>query len=179
MTGKKPTRIERVQQYADGTRSASQIARLTGMTQAHVHTVAHEARQRGIEINLRPVGTIKGECDRSETPWHLVAPLADGTRSAKEIAALLGCEPRRVTNAVAYARRAYGMNVSVQTKRSQSTRKRRQADAVTGGGIRQLVAALTPEARSWLLDTVPPGATLSEAIVAIITDAYFEERSVN
>lgn len=44
-----------------------------------------------------------------------------------------------------------------------------------GCGLMQLAASLPDDMQHWLAAQIPEGATLSDAVRAIITDAYFED----
>lgn len=60
--------------------------------------------------------------------------------------------------------------------RNINTRQDR-SEFVTGGGMIQLLNSMPPPVAHWLIDTIPEGATLSDAIRAIIIDAYHDEIS--
>lgn len=50
-----------------------------------------------------------------------------------------------------------------------------RGEFVVGGGIVQMVAGLPEGIQDWLIDSIPEGATLTDLLRAIITDAYNEE----
>lgn len=45
----------------------------------------------------------------------------------------------------------------------------------SGGGIHQLLKSLPLPVAHWLIDAIPPGATVCDMLRAFITDAYNEE----
>ncbi len=79
-----------------------------------------------------------------------------------EVAAALGCTPARINHITAAVR-------------SGASIRSRIAGVSTGGGMFQLVRGLPEPQAQWLLDQVPPGATLTETLRAIIADAWAED----
>jgi len=167
------TRLQQIQALADGTRTPAEIADELGITRTYCYAIISEARSRGIYVSAAKAPPV-----RSNTPWSEVVPYADGTRTASEIACVMGISQKRVRRAVKYARNAHGVDARLKNTPSW-TKPRNTDDAVlSGGGVHALVARLTPDCRNWLLNQMPAGTTLSEMIAAIVEDAYHDSTDV-
>lgn len=172
-------RWEAVARLADGKRGAAQIAEELGMSIKHVHNAAVLARRHGRFVLLpRP-----HEKKRFGRPaqWRQVADLADGTLSLRQVSEKLGISIAAVKQGATWARREQGAKVRfkyIREKVRPSIAVRLDDGRIkSGGGIRQLVLRLPNNVGEWLVEQIPEGSTLSDLLVAIITDAYHEDNT--
>jgi hypothetical protein len=70
---------------------------------------------------------------------------------------------------------AYMLDIKLENIGSYTTNARKNGISLTPDGSAALVGHMPEEVGKWLWSQVPEGASLGDAIIAIITDAYHDE----
>jgi hypothetical protein len=159
------SRYSLVAQFADGSLTLDEIANATGCSPQQARDAIKAARRSGIDARIKraPTNAVYGG---AVTLRSQVLRLADGTRTIPEIARALGVLEGRVVSTINAARADCRVPVPVK---AAAARYRDRS-------LQQVVDNLPPDIARWLRNSVPPGATLADAVRAIITDAYLDEQ---
>ena len=132
---------------------------------AAIGGVSLKAAQRHIAHKLGPT---------KYPAWSVILPVADGRRSAREIADLLGTTQWTVYR---WARRAReeGHNVHLR-KTSDQTFIITALKGIKTGHIGAVLYGMPRDVVTWVCGQVPEGATLADVVRGYIVDAYLDEK---
>lgn len=107
-------------------------------------------------------------------PWAAILPVADGRRSAREIADLLKTTQWTVYRWARLAREE-GHNIHLR-KTSDQTFIISALKGIKTGHIGAVLYGMPREVVTWVCGQVPEGATLADVVRGYIVDAYFDEK---
>jgi len=104
-----------------------------------------------------------------------VAELLEQRLSYFEIKERTGFSTTRISRLIRFGRGA-GL---IPPRKPSTSRAKMSATLgalnIKRGSIQEIMEALPPEVRTWLLGNVPEGATIADFAASVIVDAYYEE----
>lgn len=164
-------REARVVALADEWRSDAEISELLAMPKRQVAHIRHKhGRVRG--------GPREFRANRYAKQYAEVKALSLQGLPPRKIAEKL---PYLTTNQIARTLRSLRGRGELPTPRGASASPRLQVDRylqrhdIKQGLLRHTLEALTHDQREWLAKQIPVGATMADAITAILRDVYEEE----
>ena len=117
----------------------------------------------------------KERAARAEARMEKVVEMVNAGVPQKEMSAAVGVSKASITKMIQRARDTGRLPPRTPTKPQARVNNDLKKFDVTRGTVSQMLLLLPQEARDWVMDNTPPGASIAVFAASVLLDAYYDE----